>query len=291
MNENVNGVVCANCGTQNDANLNFCNKCGGSLKPQASTENVMDSGNNAVQMATPNVQQPIPQQNVDLNNNALHQSNGASLNYISYIIGAFLKPYEKYKSEESKLSDIKNGTILSLILVGALTLVGLIKTMISAVRVTSFFSNDVEWAWDNLKNVSYLKVLGQNILLYAGLFAAIAGVYFLASLIIKKEIKFPKILGAVATAFIPYVFASIVSPIVSIIYSPLGLIINVVGFVYTLTILLELINNFIVIDDKDTKIHFHMICLSIIIIGLGVIVYNLILGSVASGLGSLGNLF
>jgi hypothetical protein len=286
MNENItNNIVCSKCGTQNEGNLNFCNKCGASLKPEVSTS----ASNGGIQVANSTAQQPIPQQNDGVTSNGVQQSSGGSLNYVSYVIGAFLKPYEKYKSEENKLSDIKNASILSLILIGVLTVVGLITTMISVVRVTSFLSSDVEWAWGNLKNVPYLKVIGQSILIYAGLFAAIAGVYFLASLVIKKEAKFPKLLGAVATAFIPYVGASVVSPIISMIYSPLGLVVSVVGFIYSLTILLELVNSSIVIDDKDTKIHFHMICLSILIVGLGLIVYKLVLGSMASGL--LGSLF
>lgn len=233
------------------------------------------------------VQQPVYQ---NVASSTAHITTG-NLNYLQYIIGAILKPFDKFKKEEEKLNNFKNVGILSLIVIGVMTIIGLFKTMLSAVRVTSFWSGKVEWVWENLKNVEYFKVIGQSLLMYAGIILAIAGVYFVASLVMKKESKFVKLLSATVTAFIPFAVASaILSPLLSMINVYLGVIITIVGFIYFIVILLELVNDQIVIENKNMRIYFHLVCLSVLIIGGGLIVYKLILGTLTSGLGSLGSL-
>lgn len=306
MNEDLtNNIVCSNCGTSNVSNTKFCIKCGTSLQPQSVNENQnsdidnvdIQTENNEPSMndEKPNsFQQPMQQQKYNSMNNTYnsHSASGTgNLNYFSYIIGALLKPFDKFKNEENKLTDVKNVSILALIIVGAMTIIRLITTMISAVRVSSFWSSEVKWVWENLKEVQYFKVIGQSLLIYAGILVVVAGVYFLASLVIKKEAKFIKLFGATTTAFIPFaVCSSILSPILSMIYTPLGICITVIGVIYTLVILLELTNELIIIENKNTRIYFHLICLSVIFIGGGLIAYKLILGSLTSGLGSLGSL-
>ena len=288
-NENINQgtVLCKSCGASNIGNSKFCIRCGASLQSQT-IEN--DSSTVELSINQKVYEQPVQQQPLDnsLNINTVHSSqtinsNMKSLNYLQYILGALLKPFDKFKSEEDKLNDAKNVSILLLILVGALTIIKLIRTMILTVRVTSFWSNEVKWVWENLKEIQYFKVIGQSLLVYAGILIAIAGVYFLANLVIKKDVKFVKLLGAITTAFIPFAVASsILSPLLAMIYVPLGTCITVIGLVYTLVILLELVNELIPIDNKNTRIYFHLVCLSILCIGGGFITYRLILGSLGS---------
>jgi len=305
MNDNMNSnIVCPQCGMTNASNTKFCIKCGTRLQPDAMEvpqvatveveQNVtpvtpQETFNN-VNSQFNNVQQPI-YNNVSTNVQSAPAVTG-KFNFLQYIIGAVLKPFDKFKKEEENLGSFKNVGILSLIVVGFMTIIGLITTMINTVRVTSFWTDEVEWVWENLKEIEYFKVIGQSLLIYAGVLLAISGIYFLASLVIKKEAKFPKLLGATVTAFIPFAIAtSILSPLLSLIYSPLGICITIVGFIYTLVILLELMNELIKIENKNTRIYFHLTCLSILIIGGGFIAYKLILGSLSSGLGGLSSLF
>ena len=306
MNDNMNSnIVCPQCGMTNASNTKFCIKCGTGLQsdmvevPQVATGEVQqnvtpvtpqENFNNNVASPVNNVQQPI-YNNVSTNVQPAPAVTG-KFNFFQYIVGAVLKPFDRFKKDEENLSNFKNVGILSLIVVGFMTIIGLITTMINTVRVTSFWTDEVEWVWENLKEIEYFKVIGQSLLIYAGVLLAISGIYFLASLVIKKEAKFPKLLGATVTAFIPFAIAtSILSPLLSLIYSPLGICITVVGFVYTLVILLELMNELIKIENKNTRIYFHLTCLSILIIGGGFIAYKLILGSLSSSLGGLSSLF
>lgn len=306
MNENLNDhLICSQCGTSNTSNTKFCIKCGNSLQsnfvetPSVSVPNVEQNINpmptqsvdNSMQQNINNsIQQPI-YNNVSANVQSTPVITG-KFNFFQYIIGAVLKPFDRFKKNEENLSNFKNVGILSLIVVGFMTIIGLITTMINTVRVTSFWTDEVKWVWENLKGIEYFKVIGQSLLIYAGVLLAISGVYFLASLVIKKEAKFPKLLGATVTAFTPFAIAtSMLSPLLSLIYSPLGIYITIVGFVYTLVILLELMNELIKIENKNTRIYFHLTCLSLLIIGGGFIAYKLILGSLSSGLGGLSSLF
>ena len=119
-----------------------------------------------------NYNQSLTQQNInDLNIDSIrHEVNGSDdLNYFQYILGALLKPFDKFKREEEKLNNWKNVSILSLIIIVVSTLIRLIATMISVVREKSLWPNEVKWTWENLKSIPYFKFIGQNLLIYAGI--------------------------------------------------------------------------------------------------------------------------
>lgn len=208
------------------------------------------------------------------------------------MLNAMLKPFDSFKKEETNLSSFKNSGILVAIVVGILTIINLVTTMFNAVRVKGYLSDETKWGWENLKNIKYIKLIGQDILMYLGILCAISGVYFLAGLVMKKEIKFVKILSSTVTACLPIAVATaILSPLFSIFNNYIATVITVAGSVYSLMILLELLNDQIVIDNKNTRIYFHLVCISILIIGGSFIAYKLILGSMTSELGSLNSLF
>ena len=250
-NENlINGsnITCPRCGESNMSNTKFCVKCGNPLQNETLNTSVEGNPINSQinvtnvepqvnlsnqQFGTQNVVQPT----YNLNGATAIQVNKGRMKYFKYMLNAILKPFDSFKKEETNLSNFKNSGILVAIIVVILTLLNLISTMITSVRVTSFWSDEVEWVWENLKNIEYFKIIGQNLLMHAGIIFAISGVYYLASLVIKKESKFVNLLSATATAFIPMAVAmSILSPLLSLINTYIGLIITIVGFVYFIVI-------------------------------------------------------
>lgn len=283
MNGNLNNTkVCPNCGITNLANAKFCIKCGANLEVNNNMNSELQ--NNNFDNGTYNNMNNT--NNVNSYNN--NQVSIGKLDYVKYLLGSLLKPYDTYKNNESTLGDIKNASILTLIVVGIMTAINLLSTMISAVRHKSFFSGEVTWNWDNLGDVEYFKVIGLDLLVYAGIIAAIAGVYYLGSLVIKKNAKFSNLIGAATTSVVPFATCSLLlSPILSMIYSPLGIATTVVGFVYTLVTLIELVNDIVVIDNKNTRIYYHLVCLSTVIIVGGFIAYKVLVNSIFGGLDSL----
>ena len=65
--------------------------------------------------------------------------------------------------------------------------------------------NDYEttWVWSNLKNVQYLEIILKSFLIYLGVIFVITVIYYLASLVAKKEVSFPKLLGISTLSLIP----------------------------------------------------------------------------------------
>lgn len=215
------------------------------------------------------------------------KKSGREFNFLEYLPMIILKPLENFKKEEKNLSDQKNTLILGLIVVAILTVLKLISTILNTIRVTSLFGG-TKWVFENIKNINFIKTIGGSFITYAIIIVAMAGIYYLASLVIKKETNFFKLIGASITAFIPVAISStILSTVLSIISIKLGVAIVIIGFIYSLLILLELINDLIPIENQNTKIYFHLTCLSILFLIGAFVGYKIIVGSVTSGIGSL----
>lgn len=218
----------------------------------------------------------------------------APLNYLMYIITILIKPFKSFKDEETKLNNTKHSFILALIISGAMTIINLIKTIFSTVRVASYSwtkGYTYSWKWDNLKNIKWLEVIGKNFLIYAGIILAIALVFYLGSLIVKKELSFVKSLSIASTAIIPVVIgAMIISPLIGKIWSPLSVVFTVVSGTYSLIILYELMNDKLKLDE-DIKIYFNVVCLGILAVAGYYVYMKLLMSSVTDGLNGLLDLF
>lgn len=218
----------------------------------------------------------------------------APLNYLMYIIAVLIKPFKSFKDEETKLNNTKQSFILALIISGAMTIINLIKTIFSTVRVVSYSwtkGYTYSWEWDNLKNIKWLEVIGKNFLIYAGIILAIALVFYLGSLIVKKELNFVKSLSIASTAIIPVVIgAMIISPLVGKIWNPLSVVFTVVSGTYSLIILYELMNDKLKLDE-DIKIYFNVVCLGILAVAGYYVYMKLLMSSVTDGLNGLLDLF
>ena len=279
MDGNLSNIVCPQCGTSNASNTNFCIKCGTKLgstteasTPVQNAEPISNIGSTLGTVST-------------VSSSFVSQSN---LNMFQFFINAIIKPFDNFHNNEEGLKDIKHVGILSGILVGALTLLNLISTIINTVRSKSPLTNQVTWAWEKLSNVQWIKVIGTDLLMYAGILVAIAGLYFLGSLILKKSANFVQLLGATTASFVPYcVFASILSPILGMINGTLGLIVTIIGIVYTLIIVIELMNHLIEIPNPNIRMIFHAICLAIFFTVISIIIKNMIVSSIQSSLGAL----
>lgn len=290
--------ICPNCKQIGQPNTKFCINCGTELVLSVVSQPNQPQMQQSVQQAQPQMQyqeQTQYQQNTQMNNygqpnqnimkNQPKPKNG--FNYFKYIINAIIKPHSNFKENENKM-DLKSVLILSSIVSGIMTLFKLLLTMFSSVRIVSTFSDNTTWVWENLKNIKYFKIIFSNFFAYVIFIFLIASVYYIASLIVKKEIKFSKLTKIAITAFIPVgLTLSILAPILSLISSYIGLVIYITGIIYSLIILLELINDEITFDKKDLKIYFHTICLTIVMSAIIIIFYLLMVKALALNVSSL----
>ena len=195
---------------------------------------------------------------------------GNKFNYVKYLIAVLLRPKQAYKDEENNLNEPKNSIILALIISVVMTVLGFIQTIISTVRVAQYDFADggysYTWQFDNLKNIKFIQLIGKNFFIDFCIILAIAGAFYLGSLVIKKQISFIKNISLTATAMVPVVVgAMFLAPIVSLIWSPLSFIFVVLGGIYSFLIFYELMNDYLQLEG-DKKIWFNSACISVLLI-------------------------
>ena len=258
---------CSICGSSNNGGSKFCIKCGAELSFNEMT-NPNNNNNNMINNGVGvNIQNNWQGGGQQVSNN--QSFNKEQVNFLQYVIGVLLKPYESFKKEETKLCDVQNSLILSGIVAGAMMLITLIIAMISVTFVKSLdystFDYKTSFEISNLKELDYLSLIGKNFLIFATIIAVIAGVYYLASLVVKKETNFIKNLSITSTSIMPFVIlAMVASPILGKIWAPLSVVTAIAGIVYSITIFANLIKDEIKFDRQDYNIYFHLVCVTIL---------------------------
>ena len=268
---------CSNCGTFNNDGSKFCINCGQSLvnnqkkiDPQLNkNENNFQSGNTTIQSIDHNVA----------------TTKLLLVSYFFTILAVILKPSTVYKEELNKFNELKNSIILSSVISGIVTLVNLITTMLTVVRVRSLSWSSggyaTTWQWENLKQLNYIQLIGKNFLIYLGIIALIAVVYYIAGLIIKKQTNFSRMLGISALAVVPMLICiSFLSPVLSMISAQLTMPIILIGIVYTIIILYEGMNREVPLEG-NVRYYFNLVCLSILIVAGYYLMLKLMMSSIS----------
>ena len=281
------------------------------VQPETISQPQFQQSSSFVQPESLSPQEPvandeITQHSININNNSMssnikiapNDGKNIKVSFMGYffiILAVLLKPFTSLKEELNKFEGFKNSAILSLIISGSATIINLLTTMFNAVRVKSFSwtTGKVEttWVWENLKNLKYVEIIGKNFLIYLGVMVAIAAVYYLASLIVKKQVKFSRLLAISALSTTPLMISMLVlSPILSIIYADLGILIIIIGLVYTLVMLYDGINSELALKG-NVRYYLNLICLSL----LGIVGYylmiKLVMNSITGGLGNIMDFF
>lgn len=291
-------MTCPNCGTINMDGSSFCIKCGSNLKivDQPIYDNQIPVQNEQYANAQYNGQNAYAQtQNYyqSQTNNVFNETNYAnteSLNYFSYIIAFFLKPFQSYKNEENKFNNTKNSLIFSVIVAVIMMISKLLQTVIKTVfyQTVDYSTYKLKTAVDfgRLKYIKWFDLIGKNLLVYALIIAVIALVYYIISLLFRKKINYIKTLSITATSLIPFAIGGIlISGILIRIWMPLYYIVLVASTLYTVLIFINLMNEELIFDDADTKIYFHLLSLTIAICGGGYIYYKVVLNAIGGLLG------
>ena len=285
---------CSKCGFFNNPNAKFCVKCGQPI------ENVNMNNVGVVQQDTlmQSAVQTLETQNGMINGNIVSNTSSnvtsstmvrtnqkvSFMSYFYLILAVILKPFTTFKEELGKFANLKNSVISALVVSVFATLVRLLSVMLSVVRVEDYDlfkgSRETKWVWENLKNLDYIDVIGNSLLVFLGIILIIAAGYYLVSLIMKKQANFAKMLGIASISVVPMYLATLVlSPLVSLITVKLGMPIILIGGVYTIILIYEAMNtelNF----EGNTKYYFNLICLSIIGIA-SYYLYSKFLGTVS----------
>jgi len=270
---------CNNCGTTNNFGANFCIRCGESLlsqqvvnQPVGQSVQSSQMGQFHEQQAAQPVQSQVQsiQQPVMMNNEK--NGNVQSLKFFKYIVAILLNPFQTFKSEETKLCVPKNSIILTLIVLGIITLKKFIDGVLSVVRVRNFWTRQTSWQWENIQNIDF-GLIGKYLLIYAVIILSITVVYYLASLVVKKNIDFFKMLSITSSAMVPYiVFSMVLAPFIVEMSLFLYIVTSIIGTIYSLLIIFEFVNDSIKLNKKDNMIYLNLICISVLL-SIGIWIY------------------
>ena len=278
-------MICEKCGVTNNPEAKFCIGCGKPLNTQNPSEismyNLGSMPNsikqNSEMQVSPNMQTmqeqttTISMENTSSINNI---GNNVGIGSITIktcflmLISILLKPYTALKEESKKFTNFKNSFILALFITIFGVLINLIQTIWSVIRVRSYDYGThkyiTKFVFENLKEIKFIKVIGQNFLIYLGIIFVIACVFYIAGLIIKKQLNFSKLLGIATTAIVPILLSILLlSPIFGMISNYLATGITIFGGIYTFLLIYEGVNEELKLQGNQ-KYYFNLICLFIL---------------------------
>ena len=240
---------CPKCGTNNMEGTKFCSNCGTNLVGGTSKKSfgcmVMD--------------------------------------YLKFLLDALIKPFKTYNDKKAELSDNKHVFILTGVVSVAMMLLTLIRSMITICISTNLWTGKTTFELSNLKYLDWVSLIFKNLLIFAAVIYVIAGVYYLATLIIKKEVKYTKLLAIACVSVIPFTAAALfLAPLMAYIWDILMLALFVAGIVYSIMILVCLFREEVKFDNVQTEAFFNLSCLTIILTAGIYLMVRLLLSSASS---------
>lgn len=287
---------CPSCGTVNNAGSKFCIKCGTAL---ASSEQIVSEPVNGTTVNSTHVS---TQENVSGSNTSYvntQKNNNVSVNNVekmpfksvlNTILTIFIKPSSIFQNDLSKFDIFKSSAMLSVIISGIATILNLLKSMIFAVIVKNFglFSDSkISFVIENLKDLNYFELIFKNFIIYLIVIFSITLVYYLASLIVKKETKFQRLLAITSLAAIPFIATLLILvPIFTYVWAQLVIPLTIIGTIYSFVILYEGMNDQIK-TEGNTRYYLNFAILSIMILAA----YFVCVNAISSGFNDVMNIF
>ena len=239
-------MFCPKCGEKNVEGARFCAKCG------ANFEEVIGVPSKTIKKEV--VVKKVKKENTE----------NIVGDIFKHMITASFKPFDAFKKSSKKLSTPNYSLIYSAFVCGIAWILSIISTIFSAAKTTSFGWTGTITTW-NFARLNYIKIIFVNLLVYVALVAAIAGVYCLASLVVKKTISYTKMLAITCTAIMPYIIGAVfLAPLFSLIHSNIGAFFAIAGLVYSVLIFFGLINEEIGFEKKEHSLYFHLICVGVL---------------------------
>ena len=262
-------MKCFKCGTEINDNVKFCTKCGSEVKKEETVKN------DEVKCMDKNVSS----KNFDLGS--------IVMNCLMFILNVILKPVSTLKEKLKDYSDFKSSGILVVFVSLGTMLINLLGSMISVVFYKGYsFKKGSTFNVDfgNLKNLDYFDLIVKQFIQFIIVVVAVAGIYYIVSLIFKKSANFFKLVTISAVSFIPFVIATgFVAVILNYIYIPLSLFVTLGALIYSLLTFVNAMDEELNIDDSTLKVYFHSICLT----ALFIVAYYVLFNEVTTSIGSM----
>lgn len=202
------------------------------------------------------------------------------------LLGCILKPITYIKTKIDYYGNVKTAGFLVLVVSFARMVINLLGKMISVVftkQVTSLFSGKTELKVDfsNLGDLNYFSLIFKQFIGFIIVVLAVSGIYYVVSLIFKKNINYFKVATITTVSFVPMIIVtSFISVIIGYISIPLSALLIVGSFIYSAITYVTLLNDELKLSD-DMKVYFNSICLFALTV-VGYFILKSYIGSVLS---------
>lgn len=294
-------MKCPNCGKDINDGAKFCAGCGTSLVPDSQETTVQESSetpnmNQTAQEVKEKVSAKVEDAKKAVKKAADSDFMKVVLSSLMFLFNMLLKPIKTLKEKIEFYASPKNGFILAGVIALASMIVRVVVSLINALIkkqcTTSLFGEkNCLSVGDKLGNIDWMGITLKHLLTILILMFAVAGIYYVASLIVKKTTNFMRLLTIAAVSLVPMCIATyLLSPILGSISLHIGFITTVVGMVYSLVIFFTAMKDEITFGSADQAVYFNLVCVSVIIIVAYIIGYNILVNTMTSSIGGLGNL-
>jgi len=254
-------MKCSNCGAEIEKNESKCKECGTEFFEETEVvdeKKVGEDDNSKVEK----------RKYILLD---IFDFKTAFVECIRLMLGVFLKPITYFKSGIEEYSDIRKTGILVLLVSIIRVFINLISSMISTIfmKEINFWTgaSKLSISFVRLTNLNYFDLIFKQFFGFIIVVAAVAGIYYVVSLIMKKTTNYFRLVAITTVSFVSFIIVStIISTIVSYIYAPASLFLVIASFIYSMFTFIAGIDNEVKFDDSNFKVYFHAICLTIIII-------------------------
>ncbi len=285
-------MKCPNCGKDVKEGAKFCVGCGTSL-----VQNEEKNDKKETSQKVEEVKEKFSAKMNEVKESAKKAADSdfmkVVLSSLMFLVNILLKPIKVLKEKLEFYSKPQNGFILAGVVALATMIVRVVVSFVMALIqkqcTTSIFGKGSCLSiGEKLKAIDWMGITLKHLLIILISMFAVAGIYYVASLIAKKTANFMRLLTITAVAFVPACVAIyLLTPIFGWINVHLGVIVTIVGFVYSLVIFFSAIKDEFKFDNADKAVYFNLICVSIILIIVYFVGVKITASAINDSMGSL----
>lgn len=309
-------MICKKCQNEIQDNIKFCTNCGTPVTYETEVSGVLTKENiiNDDSLTNQNIQSQETQLNTSnainissqsssitqqstTNNTQNNQTINTKINsdsIIKTILASIIKPISNIKNNNNILSSISN----SFILLGIVSVMTMVINLVVTVLKTLFtksqacfmgycYGEELSIA-EKFKSIAWWPLIWQYVVIPAGIILLITCVYYIVSLIFKKTLNFPKLLGITTLSIVPALIVYVlISPIIGLMWAPGSIILIISGMLYSMSILFINLDKELNFENKDKFILFNLISVFVIILIVYLVGTQIISSQISSSLGGL----
>ena len=199
----------------------------------------------------------------------------------TFILACLLKPVTAIKNKINEYADVKSAGLLVILVSLCRMIIGLLNNMIGAIFVKqrNFLkgTTSLTVSFDGLKELDYFNIIVKQFVGFIIVVAAVAGVYYVVSCVMKKTVNYFKLVSITTVSFVPMFITGLLATIIGYIYIPLSVFVVFASLVYSVITFVKSVNDELKLEG-DMTVYIQTICLTIVFVITYYVLSNYITG-------------